>query len=372
MQDTPLHSAAAHHVVDPLEGAPIRREEESKLMEDLDTASEYHWFKQLLASPVTSPVTDHYGCLSFEQLVTVPDYKRFRFRAEVDFLVVRVFLNQTSNGPHIKQWLGISHAYPRDRGDGGAASVFDLRIDNVQRWDDVERLLEQTRCAYGFTADPVIHEIEVAVDAYSLEQDEAQLRLLTERWFRFSKFLCSDNLRLARYKGEGCSTANPTILHGRLKQGFTIVVGNRDDTMRQRFYTKRTDRNEPLPVDQHRSRMEVTLRGEALPFTSMEEARGYRFEQLSHRFGQRKLKASGASQTALWQLVVARNVHLGAEGRYSMRRKFNPATAADSALNGRIRDALRSLTERLRVGSERILRVGSFGNQAHPTGAHVQ
>jgi hypothetical protein len=279
------------------------------------------------------------------------DASQLRIRAEVDFIQVDVFLARRTSGFHVKQTALATFAEALDAGSGNAATVFRVRIDDPAHWEEVQDMLSAIEARFGFVIPPRMHKLEVAIDAYLDPALSSRLTEITERMFRFSKYVCSNNLRLGRSTGEVVSAEfSPVLLAGKLAQGFTLYVGNREDDVTQRYYCKTTDRSGrvKLPSAEHRARMELTLQGGALPFVDLGKARGFRFQSLAKRFKLQRVKKSASDLGPLGQLVLQRQVILGAR-KSSGRRLQHPNTEADIWFNERSYDALRNLTARMRV-----------------------
>jgi hypothetical protein len=199
----------------------------------------------------------------------------------------------------------------------------------------------------------VLSQLEVAVDAYGPTSLIGSLPDLTVHMFRYTKNLCSENLRVARRKGEDVTAAQWSVQHlkHRLRQGFTIYIGNSFDDITQRHYTKTTDRSgkDKLPPDQHRARREVTLQGGALPFLDLEAASSFRFESLSEWFQLRRVKHRGPTTDVSTLIVLGGLVILGARINRPRGPVFNVLTKADTSMNAAAYEALRLLTSRMRA-----------------------
>lgn len=151
--------------------------------------------------------------------------------------------------------------------------------------------------------------------------------------------------------------------------GITRKSDKRVDSVSLRFYTKVTDKGgQPIPEVKWRTRMEVTLCGDALPFTTVEEARNFDFAKLAHFFKFRQWDSNAIAAYVLksppgtlGRMMRIKRVQLRASrpqvgmGRPRKRREGGGPllnaefTKADGALNDRARDALRRLTSGMRV-----------------------
>jgi len=282
-------------------------------------------------------------------LSSAPDYGCFRFNCAVDFIMVRVELAQASNGWSVREATGVTYAHPLDKGAGGAASTFVMRFDDPGSWAGVHQRLDALRVLKGFKSEPQLAEIEVSFDAYSRGMDHAELLGMTERFFKFSN-MCSDNARLVRKDGDevvGPYYVSSDLLTLKLKQGYIVAVGNVADHVRQRIYLKTTDRAGAvhLKPQQHRARIEVTLKDDMLPFTSLAQASAFKFETLNEWFRFRKPRP-GLLLSPVQLLMLRRHPALGSRVRCK-RKNFHGWTAADRALSDRAYDALRYLTQKM-------------------------
>jgi hypothetical protein len=284
----------------------------------------------------------------FPDAIATFDYAQLRLRAVVDYLKLEVELTSPSQGWWLRKLIGETYVEGIDEVPGRAASRFLVRIDDPLSWHAVResiRALDRE-----VVSAPSLAEIEVSLDAYLPESQSDLLPKLTERMFRFACYVCSDNRRLARRKGETISAELSAMqLASKLDQGFMVVVGSMSDPESQRFYTKRTDQSGKveLPVSDHRARMEVALRGSALPFFDLADAEAFRFESMSKKFSLRTVKDSIGTAPPLSRLVWLWPVVQGARTA-AARRKYRSHTRADLVFNARAYGALRELTRRMR------------------------
>lgn len=140
-----------------------------------------------------------------------------------------------------------------------------------------------------------------------------------------------------------------------LRAGRSLVIGEEGAIDAARFYVKDYDSRDgqsyaSLPHAQHRARMERTMLDKESPIRTLADWRSFRFETLAERFAM-VLPAQDATPLT----VTIRTVYGPALGRpddpkkrASHRRQSASATKRDTALNAKIRQALRDLTERTR------------------------
>lgn len=136
----------------------------------------------------------------------------------------------------------------------------------------------------------------------------------------------------------------------KIAAGRVIAIGNKTDPTSQRIYFKTTDHN-GKPIEdtrEHRARIEVTLQGEALPMTTLEDWEGYSFKGLAEFFKFRVLK-DGLDPTI--KAAAEYPARIGKREKRNRReggtRLYAKQTRADTALNRKAYDALRELTRRM-------------------------
>lgn len=138
-----------------------------------------------------------------------------------------------------------------------------------------------------------------------------------------------------------------------LRAGRTLVVGEQNASDTARFYLKGYDSRAgqpyaPLPQEQHRARMERTMRDIECPIQTLSDWRNFRFETLAERFAMVLPSQQAAPLTAM--IRTNYGPALGKpddpKKRIDHRRQSAPATKRDTPLNAQIRQALRNLTER--------------------------
>jgi len=284
-------------------------------------------------------------------LSSAPDYGRLRISSVVDFVRIRVDLARASNGWSVNKLVGTTYADPVDAGSSGNATTFVLTFNGPRSWADVHQALQPLEASHGFTNEPQLTEVEVSLDAFSLDNDRAALLDMTARFLKFSSNLCSANARFTGERGRdrvsGAYHASADVLKAKLDRGLTVQIGNETDHLRQRVYLKATDRSGKvlLPIKEHRARIEVNLKGDRLPFVLLTDAPAFQFETLKEWFRFRKARPGLKLSPVQW--MAFRNLPaLGSRGSYK-RRISHRWTAGDSILNRRVYDALRDLTRKM-------------------------
>lgn len=298
------------------------------------------------------------------------DYSRLHFKAAVDWIELEFQAGSTTNFHTVQRALRRvlrlpddenPFVEPMDAGAGGAATTFRFRMHDPAKWQEVASALDGLAEQHPFTRSPSVTAIEVAFDAFSRGATREELAEQAARFYKFCTLMVSDNRRIYRTRKEGVRgpipIRFPTLIR-RLEEGWQIGIGNRSDNRYQHIYFKTTDRGGvALPDAEHRARIEITLRGPALPYQTLEEwavadfARDFR-DSISFR-----KMAPDLSPLLHWTLGQT-SVQVGERRRrwrlardysgYSGDRLYGKATKADSKLNEKARDAFRQLTRRWR------------------------
>ena len=116
-------------------------------------------------------------------------------------------------------------------------------------------------------------------------------------------------------------------------------------------YVKTTDDAARQTV-RPRARLEIRLQGNACPFQTLDELRAFDWCSLAHYFQFRRLKDDLDSFS---QLLADRSTTVGKRTPRTIagsKRLYSPMTTADSTLNRRYRDALRTLSRRWKRTTE--------------------
>lgn len=258
------------------------------------------------------------------------DLSTFKFEACVDWIELRVRTLPDADGRATNGWSlcnylrqhdsRVSRAEPVDRGDGGAAMHFLIRIQAPKTFDDVRAVVARIRAYRELAAEPAIAAIEIAFDARPKRSylgdpaalDQMTLRFMngllppsdgvwlprqTNEWppgtgWRDTRLACSPHLDPAEtlYIGSPmvASHRNPDYVHDRLIAAYEAAVGTSGwsderralDHASWRVYRKETDERFSehgerlgvlaLPPDGHRARAEVTLTGQMLRMLKIE------------------------------------------------------------------------------------------------------
>lgn len=299
------------------------------------------------------------------------DYSKFRIKACVDWIDLEVETQCPTNFQtvqrRLKSLLGlpgdsVPYVKAQNEGKGGAATVFRCRIHDPASWRYLDSMVRKLNEQLPLVGEPRVTAIEIALDAYSKGAGRVEMIELTLRYYRFHTRPVSRNRRFAGTcrgdtKGKGLVNYRPEGILRMLAGGRVIVIGNNQtDELSQRIYFKTQDKGEPIKDEsKHRARVEVTVRGDALPICSWNDWASFRFEGrengLSKLFTFRQYRDL-ESLSVLHQMLLELMSQPGErrEQRRSRkgggRRKYNTETIADTMLNKRARDALKNLSGR--------------------------
>jgi hypothetical protein len=284
------------------------------------------------------------------------DKQKFRYTAVIDFVEITFRTKKASNGFSIKRNMDFDFVKPLDKRPGAAANEFRVKVQDIKRWSDLDKYYKKLKAEYELESEPKITCVEVSFDAYSIgaTYDEMIEHVASYYWMLANPV--SINRRFTRgQKGTTQGLASRSYMLNRLKGGGTIYIGDqRYDAEGMRIYYKTIDRKAQLPPEMHRSRIEITLRGNKCPFTTFEEARNFEFSNLARYFRFRQIKSN---LSKLRTLVADRTPLLGE--RKAQQRKgrgaymYSDMTMADTVLNEIVYDQLRYLTKRLNSGQKK-------------------
>lgn len=137
---------------------------------------------------------------------------------------------------------------------------FTIRLHDVRNKKDLQAITDLLVEQYGAQREAMtIEVIELSLDFYGCD-DGAAMVIKLHKAMRYPE----DARLLRTYKTKGTQqniTTTPHTLYELIEDGHNIGMGDhRSDESCVRAYLKRTDKGgQPLPKDQHRARIEVTL-----------------------------------------------------------------------------------------------------------------
>ena len=283
------------------------------------------------------------------QAIQLADYSPYRFRAEVDWIELRIDTAAPTNFQTVRRRLDVEYVTPVGESNGGACTAFSVKFQAPRSWSDINQRLKELTVDHPLARPVKVIGIEVALDAYSQAHIRDDLVDMTVRFYRSASKLSSPNRRASKSKGRSHGLETVSQLRALIADGFNIYIGETDDQERQHIYLKETDSSAALPTALHRARTEFTLRGVKVPVHEFSAWRELNFTAFAPYFKFRCLKDNLPA-------VMAMALHSAAQiGERRPRkaakgycRKFSPNTQADAKLNALAFDALRELTRRWR------------------------
>lgn len=294
-------------------------------------------------------------------------------RAEIDWIEIEVTIQGTTNLKAMR--IAVDTALCRGKAyvevmddEPNSASVFRFRIHDPNKYEQMGAVLARLNQRFQFALPPTVTAVEIALDDYSVGPEQVAdwyygLSVLADAW----------NHRLYRdFKGSGESIPSCRDSFVRkITEGYQIAIGDKNADFYQHGYFKQTDHNmQALPEEEHRARIEVTLRGEKLPCITLDDLKDFKFERLADYF---RFRIAKNNLSDFEQMIIAGR-QIGE--RVSRNRKDggtrlnNPLTKADPE-NERVRSALRNLSRRWKSAlpgrPAKEITCGNSGNVSLPT-----
>lgn len=284
--------------------------------------------------------------------VELTDYSHYQFRAEVDWIELRIVTIAPTNFQTVRRRLGVGFADPKDSGAGGSCTEFAVKFQAPRSWAEIHESLKKLTVDHPLAEPVMVTAVEIALDAYSINQTRNDLVEMTARFFHGAALLISDNWRASKRQGESYGLETLSQLQNLIADGYNIYIGNQSDPERQHIYLKETDSSTDLPPHMHRARIEFTLEREKLPAQSFQNWQEHDFTAFAPYFKFRRLKNDLppviAAPKRMVAQVGARRARKTPQGHY---REFSRSTEADYKLNALAFDALRELNRRWKASA---------------------
>lgn len=296
--------------------------------------------------------------------------QNFRRKACVDWLDVRLCTSRPTQFQHVQSALeaagaGKLHVSAIDAGPGGVADTFVVRVTDrlANNHAALSTALAKFAERYPFANEPEIAAIEVACD-FSHTGEPAERETATHAMtYRLQSSLVTDGRRPRQFDPEVWANRYMDVAGARLDPLLNYREGNKGDEVSWQCYWKRTDGGQPIPSNEWRARVEVTLQGDALKSTGLvklADLDGYKFTKLVRFFRFRtpidpETQAKGdlfkltaiAINRHLKDATPARGLHsfrsLGRRDRWQKLRRESNHLQADNELQDAIKGALRRL-----------------------------
>jgi hypothetical protein len=273
-------------------------------------------------------------------------YTEFRFRAVVDWIKLRMVTVSPSNFNTARRRIKTTHVKPLNEGAGGAATEFEITIQDPTSWASINEALARFTVDHPLAEPITVTGIEISLDAYGRYRDREDLVNMAARFYKFATKVVSKNRRMSMGANTTQGIGTFKSLTKKLSEGFNVYIGNSDASVKQHIYVKDTDTVKGerinLPIDQHRARTEFTLGGDELPHASLTDWQGHDFTSFAEFFRYRVLKKNLHPMVRSGLDVIDQ---IG-ERRERQRkcggvRLFSKSTVADTKLNNLAYSALR-------------------------------
>ena len=287
-------------------------------------------------------------------------YADYKFSAVIDWVEVRVTLDQPTQPRHVRariqaalpHWGTTPFINAVTEDVGCTAKVITFRVQTPTGPAVFLRELQHV-APVGHrpltSTDMEIIGIEVALDLFHADQDPQALVAACLHMFRHRSRIPAARPRITEFKHYRIA-AHVGDISRALADGWSINTPKSAGlSYAARYYVKMFDSINGaaytrLPLHQHRARMESILVGGDLPFTTIEGWREFKFQKLAPFFALR-LATPSAPLAALMQDQLAQLGTPYNQAKVSgHRRQTRRGTMADSAWGERMRVALRGLT----------------------------
>ncbi len=161
------------------------------------------------------------------------DYSRYRFRAEVDWIELRIVTTMPTNFQTVKRRLGVEFVEPWAPGLGGACTEFSVKFQSPASWAEIQERLKSLTADHPLAEPSTVTSVEIALDAYSRDHSRDDLIEMTARFYRCATKLVSANRRASRKKGDSYGLETLPQLRRLVADGYNIYIGNTSDSQRQ-------------------------------------------------------------------------------------------------------------------------------------------
>ncbi|MHA6129168.1 hypothetical protein ACX3YD_23790 [Pseudomonas fluorescens group sp. PF-1] len=295
--------------------------------------------------------------------------KSFKVTACIDWLDVVVETSRPTQHHHIQEALKIITGKAGakfwvetlDKQAGSVGTVFRVRFHDVDDYEKLANALDELRIQYPFVAPPKIAAIEVACDFRHKAGSIPDMLAMTHR---LQSSLFADGTKHRQYDPHTEKVRFLDHRGDRLDPSLNFRIGNTVDPLSWQCYFKIVDKGEPLPEQQWRARVEVTLQGAApqeYGLYLLSDLEHFRFDKLAGLFRFRHPIApeqmAGGDLFRLTAIKINRELHdatpergihsFNTVGRRDKSRKIRAESShlqADDELRNAVKGALRRLT----------------------------
>jgi hypothetical protein len=296
--------------------------------------------------------------------------QNFRRKACVDWLDVRLCTSRPTQFQHVQIALeaagaGKLHVSAIDAGPGGVADTFVVRVTDrlANNHAALSTALAKFAERYPFAHEPEIAAIEVACDFSHTGEPTERETATHAMTYRLQSSLLADGSKPRQFDPQVWANRFMDVHGARLDPLQNYREGNKRDDVAWQCYWKRTDNKQPLPPNEWRARVEVTLQGDALRSTGLfklADLDGYKFTNLARFFrfrtpiepetqakGDRFRLAAITINRRLNDATSERGLHsfrsLGRRDKLQRPRRESSHLQADNELQDAIKGALRRM-----------------------------
>ncbi|MCL8308364.1 hypothetical protein [Pseudomonas putida] len=294
--------------------------------------------------------------------------KSFKVTACIDWLDVTIKTSRPTQHHHLQETLrttGIAGTKlwveTLDKQAGGVGTVFRIRFHDVDDYAGLSNALDELCIRYPFVAPPKIAGIEVACDFRHKTGSISETQAMT---LRLQSSIFADGEKHRQYDPD--TAQNRFLDHpgARLDPNLNFRIGNKEDAISWQIYFKRVNKKQPLPEDQWRARVEVTLQRSAPQengLNLLSDLQAFRFDKLAGLFRFRRpvapeqmarndrfrLEAIKINRE-LQDATPERGIHsfdaVGRRDKFRKTRAESSHLEADDELRNAVKGALRRLT----------------------------
>jgi len=294
------------------------------------------------------------------RLSVVCDYAAFEIRTVRRTQAVHVYRHANGGFSHVVG-CNAETGMPFDGSQSNTVTtVFQCRAQDPKHFQALANLFDRLNERWGLSVKPRLTCLEVALDVRCKGATAIELASIATDLYRFSTCVPGDKWYFYRKPGEGRHYVNRQemdrrhiVQHFEEQWQLTDRESQNVDT-RYHAYVKTRDDTKALLPSEYCARFEVTLRGNALPCTTLDDLTKLDFTRLAGHFKFRKL-SDDLNPQARHALNAWSPEQLGRAGKY--RRKhptkvgkrsgtsvYRGSTVADDKLNSAAYDCLRALT----------------------------
>lgn len=293
------------------------------------------------------------------QLSTVIDWVELEIRtlAPTNFMTIQAALAVLQDLP---EGASLHYVEPLDEGPGRAASVFRFRLQDPKNHRAVVALVAQLVENFPLQCPPIVTGIEVALDTLLPGASARQLAEILADRHRWITHVPACSWHIYRKGGESAPfdslTRRELIRH--LADGWQLSdTPDKSAPLRLHGYVKTSDflQGRAVQIEPHawRARLEVTLKGSALPCTTLDQLERFDFATLANYFQFRRPASDHPALAYALRWLHAPAAQHGLPGAHKRRRgvvgrvcgvaKFKTWTRADTGLNEGVYGQLRKL-----------------------------